>query len=102
MAAVLATAASPSPLASDERADERVDSRLTRSSSSDMLSYWVAETAAIRAKNFILVREKLSFFEYIIIKLDFICEMLADNGVIPKTLEAKENAVKYYAYMDCL
>merc|ERR1719247_2349850 len=54
MAAVLATAASPSPLASEERAEERVDSRLTRSSSSDMLSYWVAETAAIRAKNFMV------------------------------------------------
>ena len=34
MAAVLATAASASPLASDERALERVDSRLTRRSSS--------------------------------------------------------------------
>ena len=44
MAAVLATAASPSPLASDERADEKVDSRLTRSSSSFMESYWLAST----------------------------------------------------------
>merc|ERR1711990_878906 len=33
MAAVLATAASPSPLASEDRAEERVDSRDTRSSS---------------------------------------------------------------------
>merc|ERR1712038_1711331 len=43
MAAVLATAASPSPLASDERADERLDSRETRSSSSFMESYLEAE-----------------------------------------------------------
>jgi hypothetical protein len=28
--------------------------------------------------------------------------MLMDNGVMPKTEEAKENAVKYYAYLDCL
>jgi len=54
MAAVLATAASPSPLASDERADERVDSRLTRSSSSPMESYWLAATAAMRRVNFIV------------------------------------------------
>ena len=53
MAAVLATAASPSPLASDERADERVDSRLTRRSSSVMLSYLLAATAAAKARNFI-------------------------------------------------
>ena len=53
MAAVLATAASPSPLASDERADERVDSRLTRRSSSVMLSYLLAATAATKRVNFI-------------------------------------------------
>merc|ERR1719240_2106804 len=39
MAAVLATAASASPLASEEREEERVDSRLTRRSSSFMFSY---------------------------------------------------------------
>merc|ERR1719506_1275905 len=54
MEAVLATAASPYPLASDIWAELRVDSRLTRSSSSVMESYWVAETAATRAKNFIV------------------------------------------------
>merc|ERR1719352_2152836 len=48
MAAVLATAASPSPLASDSRADERVEDRFTRSSSSFMWSYLVAATAAMR------------------------------------------------------
>merc|ERR1711998_718880 len=54
MAAVLATAASPSPLASEERADERVEERLTRSSSSFMWSYWLAATVATRAQaNFI-------------------------------------------------
>src|SRR6056300_1667077 len=58
MAAVLATAASPSPLASEERAEERVDSRLTRSSSSFMESYLLAETVAraATAKNFILFK----------------------------------------------
>ena len=35
-------------------AEERVDSRLTRSSSSFMESYWLAETAAIRSKNFMV------------------------------------------------
>ena len=49
MAAVLATAASASPRASDERAEERVDSRFTRSSSSFMDSYLLAETVARRA-----------------------------------------------------
>merc|ERR1712166_1642203 len=44
MAAVLATAASPSPLASESRALERVEERLTRSSSSFMFSYLLAET----------------------------------------------------------
>merc|ERR1719247_69671 len=54
MAAVLATAASASPLASDERAEERVDSRLTRRSSSFMDSYLLAATVAMReAANFI-------------------------------------------------
>merc|ERR1712216_475352 len=52
MAAVLATAASPSPLASDERADERVDSRLTRRSSSFMWSNWLAAATATRSENF--------------------------------------------------
>ena len=56
MAAVLATAASASPLASDERALERVDSRLTRRSSSFMDSYLLAATVATRAAaNFICV-----------------------------------------------
>ena len=66
MAAVLATAASPSPLASEERAEERVDSRLTRSSSSFMESYWLAETAAMaaRAKNFICKVKKLIIKNY--------------------------------------
>jgi len=54
MAAVLATAASASPLASLERADERVDSRLTRSSSSFIDSNLLAATVAMRAAaNFI-------------------------------------------------
>merc|ERR1712072_640292 len=54
IAAVLATAASASPLASLERADERVDSRLTRRSSSFMDSYLLAATVAISAAaNFI-------------------------------------------------
>ena len=53
MAAVLATAASPSPLASDERADERVELRETRSSSSFMCSYLLAATVATRRVNFI-------------------------------------------------
>merc|ERR1719506_2794604 len=52
MAAVLETAASPSPLASDERADERVDWRSTSISSSDMLSNDEAATVAMRARNF--------------------------------------------------
>merc|ERR1712071_487008 len=43
MAAVLATAASPSPLASESRAEERVEERLTRSSSSFMFSYLLAD-----------------------------------------------------------
>merc|ERR1719198_829494 len=47
MAAVLATAASPSPLGSDLWAELRVDSRLMRSSSSVMESYWEAETAQL-------------------------------------------------------
>merc|ERR1719263_2582907 len=59
MAAVLATAASPSPLASDERADERVDSRLTRSSSSFIESYWLAAATATRSENFISVDKVL-------------------------------------------
>merc|ERR1719240_1675221 len=49
MAAVLAKAASASPLASEERAEERVDSRLTRRSSSFMFSYLLAATVAMRA-----------------------------------------------------
>ena len=55
MAAVLATAASASPLASLERADERVDSRLTRSSSSFIYSKSTAAADAMRvaAMNFI-------------------------------------------------
>jgi hypothetical protein len=56
MAAVLATAASPSPLASDERADERFDWRETRSSSSFIESYLEAAATAIRAVNFIAER----------------------------------------------
>src|SRR6056300_849656 len=55
MAAVLATAASPSPLASDSRAEERVEERETRRSSSDMVSYLLAAAIATRAKYFILV-----------------------------------------------
>merc|ERR1719263_2078482 len=54
MAAVLATAASPSALASDLWADERVDSSETRSSSSFIWSYLEAATAAMRAKYFIV------------------------------------------------
>merc|ERR1712048_1325492 len=65
MAAVLATAASPSPLASDERADERVDSRLTRRSSSVMLSYLLAAATATRARNFICKSVKLIIKNYI-------------------------------------
>ena len=53
IAAVLATAASPSPLASDIYADERVLPRLTRSSSSVIWSYLLAATAPISANNFI-------------------------------------------------
>ena len=60
MAAVLATAASPSPLASDERADERFDWRETRSSSSFIESYLEAATTAMIAVNFILVDFLLS------------------------------------------
>merc|ERR1712226_1132704 len=52
MAAVLATAASASPLASDERADERLDWSETRSSSSFIESYLEAATAATKARNF--------------------------------------------------
>merc|ERR1712025_5259 len=55
MAVVLATAASESPLASEERAEERVDSRLTRRSSSFMESYLLAATAAMMAANFIVI-----------------------------------------------
>merc|ERR1711934_865617 len=63
MAAVLATAASPSPLASEARADERVEERFTRSSSSFMWSYLLAATAAIRV-NFILGKEKLIYYPH--------------------------------------
>merc|ERR1712087_1005661 len=55
MAAVLATAASESPLASEERAEERVDSRLTRRSSSFMESYLLAAAMARIAANFIVI-----------------------------------------------
>ena len=56
MAAVLATAASPSPLASDLWAETRVEESWERSSSSPMKSYWLAATVAIRAQvNFILI-----------------------------------------------
>merc|ERR1719329_1436457 len=46
MAAVLATAASPSPLASDLWAETRVEESWERSSSSPMKSYWLAEVVA--------------------------------------------------------
>merc|ERR1711934_326808 len=52
IAAVLATAASPSPMASDLWAETRVEESWERSSSSPMKSYWLAATAAIRV-NFI-------------------------------------------------
>merc|ERR1719152_439851 len=55
MAAVLATAVSPSPLASDLWADERVDSSETRSSSSFIWSYLEAAATAVRAVNFIVI-----------------------------------------------
>merc|ERR1719263_1374233 len=54
MAAVLATAASPSPLASDLWAETRVEESWERSSSSPMKSYWLAAAVATRATaNFI-------------------------------------------------
>merc|ERR1719156_512764 len=65
MAAVLATAASESPLASEERAEERVDSRLTRRSSSFMESYLLAATAMAKQVNFIviliIIKQSISF-----------------------------------------
>merc|ERR1719263_1197015 len=59
MAAVLATAASPSPLASGLWADERVDSSETRSSSSFIWSYLEAATAVRARMNFIAIVEGL-------------------------------------------
>merc|ERR1712166_782445 len=50
----LGNGGSPSPLASESRALERVELKLTRSSSSFMESYLVAATAATRRQNFIL------------------------------------------------
>ena len=53
MAAVLATEASPSTLASDIWANERLEASWERSSSSEMKSYWLAAMVAIRQANFI-------------------------------------------------
>jgi hypothetical protein len=66
MAAVLATAASPSPLASESRAEERVDESWARRSSS--ISVEEAATAATKRVNFIcnmfLIIKELCAFDY--------------------------------------
>ena len=77
MAAVLATAASPSPLASDLWADERVDSSETRSSSSFIWSYLEAAATAIRQANFIVDVKGLVLIIIIILKFQYLFNELS-------------------------